>query len=396
MRAISHRVLLVLTAAVLVAVIWLLIESRPSLPPGGGLTAASEADRLFTFLAWLGCLLLAIGLLQRIAARSQRRGDVPAVPIRHLHPHHRDLFRPERGGYTEHAFPLIPSRRTPRPAESLEHAPALADTAGTSEPSPERTDSYPSATAQISVLGPLAIHGGRKHGRALRSATRELLAYLALHPKGAHRDQIIDALWADQAPEQGRNRLWRAVADARNHLGETILARDTDRYQLDRSQVSVDLDQLESLLGELRQSDETEKPLAMLEEALALFTGEPLAGSDLPWAENEQRRLHATQLELFEQLARAYLAEGDASHALASAEAGLAREPYNEKLARLAMEAEAALGLRSAIISRYDALRKLLDEQLGLQPHRETRALHRQLLSQDPQPERSGSALTTH
>jgi DNA-binding SARP family transcriptional activator len=83
----------------------------------------------------------------------------------------------------------------------------------------------------------------------------------------------------------------------------------------------------------------------------------------------------------------------NASQALASAEEGLAHEPYNEKLARLAMQAEATLGLRSAVINRYDNLRQLLEEQLGLQPHRETRALYRQLLSQDQQPERSPSAL---
>ena len=106
-------------------------------------------------------------------------------------------------------------------------------------------------------------------------------------------------------------------------------------------------------------------------------------------AENEQRRLHAIQLELFERVAQAHLASGNASRALANAEDGLAREPYNEKLARLAMQAEAALGLRSAVISRYDSLHQLLDQQLGLQPHRETRTLYRQLLSQDEQPEQA-------
>ena len=395
MRAIGRHLSLVVSAAVLVAAIWLLVESRPSLPSLSGLTAARGADRLLTFLAWLGCLLLAIGLLQRITALSRRRADVPAAPIRHLHPHQQEIARRRRGGYSERAFPLIPKARTPLQVDSRESEPVRADAATVSEPAPQVAASSSPPAARISVLGPLSIQGMRKRGRGLRGATRELLAYLALHPKGPHRDQIIDALWPDESPEQGRNRLWRAVADARNHLGETILARDDDRYQLDRSQVSIDLDQLESILAELGQSDETTRSLPRLEQALALFNGEPLAGSDLPWAENEQRRLHAIQLELIERIAHAHLANGDASYALASAEAGLAHEPYNEKLARLAMRAEAALGLRSAIISRYDDLQRLLEEQLGLQPHRETRALYRQLLSQDQQPERSGSALTT-
>ena len=47
------------------------------------------------------------------------------------------------------------------------------------------------------------------------------------------------------------------------------------------------------------------------------------------------------------------------------------------------MQAEAALGLRSAVIHRYERLSEILEEQLGLQPHVETRRLYRQLLGQD-------------
>lgn len=41
-----------------------------------------------------------------------------------------------------------------------------------------------------------------------------------------------------------------------------------------------------------------------------------------------------------------------------------------------------ALGLRAAVDERYERLRALLGERLGLEPDRETRALHRQLLTQ--------------
>jgi DNA-binding SARP family transcriptional activator len=47
------------------------------------------------------------------------------------------------------------------------------------------------------------------------------------------------------------------------------------------------------------------------------------------------------------------------------------------------MRAEAALGLREAVIARYEALRGELDTKLGLEPERETRLLYRRLLSQD-------------
>ena len=235
----------------------------------------------------------------------------------------------------------------------------------------------------ISLLGPPSVAVARKRGRGLRGATRELLCYLALRPGGAHRDQIIDALWPEQTPEQARNRLWRAAADARAQLGESSLRRDGERYQLNRNEVSVDVDRLEQLLAELGRSEDVNGQLPLLEQTLALFSGEPLAGSDFRWAENEQRRLHAIRLDLFERSGRALLASGDAAGALSRAEEGLGSEPYNERLARLAMQAEAALGLRAAVMRRYERLGEILDEQLGLQPHVETRRLYRQLLGQD-------------
>ena len=65
-----------------------------------------------------------------------------------------------------------------------------------------------------------------------------------------------------------------------------------------------------------------------------------------------------------------------------AAERGLSLDELNERLIRLAMEAEAEMGVRLAVTRRYRALEQLLGEQLGLDPSRETRALYRRLLGQ--------------
>jgi DNA-binding SARP family transcriptional activator len=381
MRTIGRRLLLVGFIALLLITVWLLAESRPPWPTRSALTATAGTERLLVFIAWLGGLLLAIGLLCRIAVRD--RDDTPSqVPaIRHLH-RQRDRRRVVAArGYPDRALPLIP--RSPsllRQGQLPEHD--LRDEVVALESETSAAKKTERHEARIEVLGPLTITGTRKRGRGLRGPTRELLVYLALHPHGAHRDQIIDALWPEQAPEQGRNRLWRAAADARHHLGDTTLTRENEHYRLDRTQVTVDLDELENFVAELGdRADEGALPL--LEQALGLFGGEPLAGSDLPWGENEQRRLHAVQLDLLERAGAAHLAAGDPTRALAYAERGLVQEPYNEKVVRVAMRAEAALGLRTAIVARYEHLCQLLDAQLGLQPQRETKVLYRSLLGQD-------------
>ena len=118
MRTTSRHLLRLIVVAVFVSMIWLLAETRPPLPSTTGLTNANGADRLLTFLAWLGCLLLALGLLYRALTRSPRSGAVGAVPVRHLErlqrdPRHHEIAR----GYSDHAFPLILKPRPPLPGK---------------------------------------------------------------------------------------------------------------------------------------------------------------------------------------------------------------------------------------------------------------------------------------
>jgi DNA-binding SARP family transcriptional activator len=88
-------------------------------------------------------------------------------------------------------------------------------------------------------------------------------------------------------------------------------------------------------------------------------------------------------VELLEELGRVRLGNGNPTGALGAAEQALQFDLCNEAAHRLAMQAEAALGLRQAIVDRYEQLSRELDTRLGLEPERETRLLYRRLLSQD-------------
>jgi two-component SAPR family response regulator len=174
-------------------------------------------------------------------------------------------------------------------------------------------------------------------------------------------------------------RFWQIVTDARHALGDAWF-RDGERYRLDRDRISIDLDQLDRLLATTDPDSENEPQT--LETALALWRGEPLEGSDYAWAEGEIRRLSATYLGLLERAGHARLERGDARGALQMAEQAIALDQFHEASWRLALQAEHALGLRESITRRYDELTHALDEQLGLQPTRETKVMYRQLLGQ--------------
>ena len=108
----------------------------------------------------------------------------------------------------------------------------------------------------------------------------------------------------------------------------------------------------------------------------------PIPLYDALWADAEARRLEALQSELLERVGRLNLAASQLTRALAAADRAYALDPSNERPVQLALEAEAALGRREAVVERCERLRRELEEQFGLEPSRETKSLYRCLLSQ--------------
>lgn len=239
---------------------------------------------------------------------------------------------------------------------------------------------HPAPRPAIRLLGPPLIEAPAEGELPRRAASVELLAYLAFNRGGATSEQLLEVVWPGIEPERSRQRLWQAVSDARRLVGHALVRRN-GRYLLDRALVAIDVDELDRLLHAAALApDGHARPL--LERAAALWRDRPLAGAEYHWAEGDIRYLVASYLTLAERLARLQLDGGDPRAALACCERALAHDPLDERLWRLAMQAEAALGLRATLTRRYDTLAGLLAERLGLLPERETRDLYRELLSQ--------------
>jgi DNA-binding SARP family transcriptional activator len=373
-------------AAVSLTALMMLWQLRPGLPQISSITApltTAIIQQGLTCIVWLLAAYVALAVFIRAAQAT----------VHHSHSRHARVLpgvipsapppRPRAAApRTTPRFPLtFAPRLAPTAADPLVPQAALAPPPTATTPPDASATRAPAATQErpalsISVLGPFRVSGAK---RALkRAATRELIAYLALQPKGASRDELIEALWPAQDPERTRPRFWQSVTDARGALADAWV-HDGERYQLDRAKVNIDLDQLEQLLASI--DPEHDDPKA-LETAIGLWRGESLEGTDYAWADSHIRRLRATLLELLERAGRSRLQIGDARGALEVAEQAITLDQFHEASWRLALQAEHALGLRESITRRYDELAHALDEQLGLQPTRETRVMYRQLLGQ--------------
>lgn len=383
-RVLILRIAATLTAAVAAFALLRVVDLRPrlpSLPPS--LTdplALAEAERAAAFLAWAGAVALLVVFLA-LTVRATVRRSPPQVPrvLRHDRPPRRRLRHglPPRNPL---ARPYVLT--LPRPPERELEPPQGTAAAAALEPGRPADGEKPKEERRpaIKLLGPLAIEGLPRKGRGLRTDCRLFLVYLALHPNGANRDELVGALWPDVPDQRARQRLYQAAADARARLGDAFIA-EGDCYRLDRDRIAIDVDELDRLLHAIDgRHDGRER--GALEQAFVLVRGQPLAGLDVPSLAGEARRLTAVVVDLCARLAQARLADGDPAGALAAAERGIANDDLNEDLWRVALEAESVLGLRDAVIKRYETLSRLLGDRLGLEPARETRALYLELLGQ--------------
>jgi DNA-binding SARP family transcriptional activator len=377
-RRTAQTITRALFALVIAIALWLLRPGVPALPRSFSAPLTIETiEGVVLWLLWL------IGTLLALALFTKTRRPKPRPPLSTLASRNRSTWSPLRAVRPRSERPSLvivsPERMTAAPALHEGRAVEEQPHSFTVDDSPPQ-DVSAGVRPRVSVLGPLAITGGKRSRRGLRARALEVIAYLALHPRPVHRDELLEAFWPGEDPRRTRPRLRQAVRDARRLLGEAI-AGEGEQYWLARTGVDVDLDELEQLLAEASTVEPERIPI-LIERALRLFRGEPLAGSDYAWSENELPRLRATFVDLLEQVGRRRLEAGEARAALDLAERGLDVDALNESLWRLAMEAESTLGLREAVAERYERLRTVLDERLGLEPAQETRHLHLRLLAQ--------------
>ena len=383
----ARRLAAVLAATALLLLLVLAWDLRPALPPVPQSVSQPLPGRTISAVldlaAWLVAVLLDLVLLGRVVESALRKA--PSRTELRLRRAFARRQRPPIAGrdWRVHAAPLAPPvLRLPAREESQ------PDPVSPEEQQHDRHDRLTPAVAAsngrsnlpgVSVLGPLELTGCKKR-QPRRQATTELIAYLATYRRPASRDVLLEALWPGDDPRRSAARFYQAVSETRKLLGDA-LRRDRDTYALDRDQLLVDLDELDRLRGQAETTTGDERR-ALLEQALALFRSEPLARIDALWAENEQRRLTALRVDLLERVGRLRLEAGDPAGALELAEAAEAVDGSNERPVQLAMQADAALGRREAIVERYERLQRELDERFGLRPSSETKHLYRRLLSE--------------
>jgi DNA-binding SARP family transcriptional activator len=203
------------------------------------------------------------------------------------------------------------------------------------------------------------------------------------------KDRLADGLWGERLPQNVDATLETYVSVLRRSLGERgrdLVVTEQRAYRVALDLVSLDVLEFDGLV-ERAAGAGTRAARAYLEQALALAArGELLADEPYSeWAAPLRYHYNGRVLSTLTAAADAALSLGDADAALANADAALARDRFHEAAHRARILALYMLGRQHEALQAYMTCRRVLDEELGLEPMPETRALQKAILAQtDP------------
>jgi DNA-binding SARP family transcriptional activator len=233
---------------------------------------------------------------------------------------------------------------------------------------------------RLTLLGRFALRLGSEE-LGIAASGQRLIALLALKDRPVGRIHVAGTLWPDYPTERSladlRTTLWRV-----NRLSEHVIVATPSLLQLG-PEVEIDVRDLLAIARDLNKSRATAGFLGIpAVDALDLDSVRlsDLAGDLLPdwydeWLQEERESLRQTRLHALECLARAMSAVGRHADAVQAALAAIRLEPLRETAHRTLIETHLAEGNWSEACRQYQRLKRLLREELGVEPSNSTRLL---------------------
>jgi DNA-binding SARP family transcriptional activator len=217
-----------------------------------------------------------------------------------------------------------------------------------------------------------------------------ILRYLAAHAH--HRgtsDELMDALWPDDQPDTARHKLHCAVSALRRvlnagyvqHKGAGYLLHEHGLYQLGPAGcIEIDADELLAQYGAGQRAQDGEA-VDRFEAACRLYTG-PFLPEDLyaDWSRIRREQLTQAYLAMCARLAAHYERQGRFDVAAGWALKILEENRCDELAYQQLIHSYAAAGRRGEAIRHYEICRRVLAEELAVEPMPDTTALYQCIL----------------
>jgi DNA-binding SARP family transcriptional activator len=242
----------------------------------------------------------------------------------------------------------------------------------------------PSEALHIRLLGAFEVSRSGEPVDLAGQKQRAVLAILALNAgRVVSIDSFVDRLWGEHPPKTAVTSLQNFISQLRKVLGTTAVVTKPPGYLLAVAPSQVDSHEFERLIREAR-SLEAGSAASKLEEAFALWRGPPLADFTFePFAEGEIARLEELRLTALEDRVQTDLDSGKSGELVPELETLVHENPLRERPRGHLMLALYRSGRQAEALQVYQDTRRILVDELGIEPTRALQELHASILRQE-------------
>jgi DNA-binding SARP family transcriptional activator/DNA-binding CsgD family transcriptional regulator len=250
------------------------------------------------------------------------------------------------------------------------------------------------AATQIRLCGRLQVQldGTSVEGELAGRQGRLLFAYLLFNRRRpVRRDELVEAVWGEDAPANAASQLSPPLSRLRKALGAERVVGRTEVQLVLPGDAWIDWEVAQAALSSVRDGLATgdhDGARAAAQGAVDIADSGLLPGLEAPWLDEQRRTLADIRVESLEALARIGLAfgGGDLPAAEQHARDTVEAAPFRESGWLTLMEILRARGNVAEALRTYEKLRALLMEELGAVPSSRVATLHADLLRADAGP----------
>ncbi|MER5891974.1 BTAD domain-containing putative transcriptional regulator [Streptomyces sp. NPDC001876] len=248
------------------------------------------------------------------------------------------------------------------------------------------------SAVEFGILGPLRANVGCTPLKLGGARQRIVLATLLLHAgQVVSSDRLIRAVYGHTPPATARAQLQISVSGLRRLFGvhgvEDVISTHPHGYLVRADEESLDALRFDSLVARARKLHDGGRPeeaAAAYREALGLWRGSPLEGLSGEVIESGAGRLTEQRITATEEHIRLGLALGRHSVLVGELFDLIAEFPLRERLRGQLMLALYRSGRQAEALSVYRETRRLMLDELGVEPDVRLRQLEHSMLVTDP------------
>jgi DNA-binding SARP family transcriptional activator len=249
------------------------------------------------------------------------------------------------------------------------------------------------ADVRFEVLGPVRGWRGEAELPLGSPQQRAVLAMLLLaRGRQVSLDGLVDGLWGARMPRSAAGTIRTYVSRLRGVCAmatgrpDDLITSIGDGYVLRLGSAVLDLDLFDEWLRQARAArghHEAAHAVRLLRDALGLWGGDALAGVPGPYADARRTSLRELQLAAMEQKLAAEVSLGEHTAAIAELRALVAAHPFREGFTELLMLGLYRSGRQADALEVFDAARRRLRGDLGIDPGPSLRTMHERVLQAD-------------